>query len=97
MIRPVRDRRFLRIELQKESLATERGREPLLSNRALTQLNGNLGLSYERGTGVPRDYTAAARWFRKAAEQNLMPAQRDLGVLYFTGTGVPKDEVVAYK
>ncbi len=36
-----------------------------------------LGMMYESGKGVPQDYTQAAAWFRKAAEQgNALGAMR---------------------
>jgi hypothetical protein len=55
-----------------------------------------LGLSYEKGQGVPVDYVQAARWYRKAAEQGSGHAQFLLGGMYFEGKGVPKDLVQAY-
>jgi len=39
----------------------------------------------------------AAKWLRKAAEQNLALAQRTLVVCYEQGEGVAKDQVEAYK
>ena len=39
----------------------------------------------------------AVKWYRKAAEQNLGPAQRNLGRCYLRGDGVAKDLVEAYK
>jgi TPR repeat protein len=39
----------------------------------------------------------AARWYRKAAEQEFLPAQRLLGKLYISGEGVPKDFIEAGK
>ena len=38
----------------------------------------------------------AAKWVRKAAEQDYAPAQADLGVMYWNGQGVPQDAVLAY-
>jgi TPR repeat protein len=38
----------------------------------------------------------AVKWFRKAADQGLAPAQYNLGVCYANGEGVPKDVVMAY-
>ena len=38
-----------------------------------------LGLMYERGSGVPKDPAEAARWFKKAAAQGLDIAQKALG------------------
>lgn len=44
----------------------------------------------ERGRGVPQDYTAAAEWYRKAAEQGDAEAQCNLGWLLENGWGVDK-------
>jgi TPR repeat protein len=55
-----------------------------------------LGVMYEQGQGVARDYREAARWFRAAAEQGVASAQLKLARLYETGQGVPKDMEFAY-
>jgi hypothetical protein len=46
---------------------------------------------YHNGIGVPQDYTKAAEWYRKAAEQGSAFAQLSLGLMYYNGEGVPKD------
>jgi uncharacterized protein len=52
---------------------------------------------YTQGQGVPQDYTQAAAWDRKAAEQgNNAVAQFLLGLSYYLGLGVPQDDVEAY-
>ena len=56
-----------------------------------------LGVRYETAWGVPQDYAAAVRWYRKAAEQGDAHAQNSLGRMYEEGTGVPQDDVHAYK
>lgn len=43
-----------------------------------------LGGLYERGNGVPLDYTRAVKWYRKAAEQGHAPAQLFLGIFIRT-------------
>jgi hypothetical protein len=48
-------------------------------------------------TSVPQDYTEAAKWFRKAAEQRDPIAQRELGLMYEHGKGVKQDFVQALK
>ena len=48
------------------------------------------------GNGVPQDYMEAAKWLRKAADQELAQAQHDLGVMYADGHGVPQDYVEAH-
>ena len=39
----------------------------------------SLGTAYHKGEGVTKDDAEAAKWFRKAAEQNYAQAQRNLG------------------
>jgi hypothetical protein len=46
---------------------------------------------YDQGRGVPKDYSLAAQWYRKAAEQGNDSAQFNLGMDYETGQGVPQD------
>lgn len=64
--------------------------------------NGNAQSQYEWGEaffrgelGVARDEAEAAKWFRKAAEQNLAEAQYNLGVCYAKGQGLAKNAVEA--
>jgi len=47
-----------------------------------------MGLMYERGKGVAQDFTQAAYWYGKAAEQGFALAQISLGHLYDKGLGV---------
>ena len=51
---------------------------------------------YYNGQGVQQDYSEAAKWTRKAAEQGYTPAQAHLGVLYWNGQGVQQDVLLAY-
>jgi TPR repeat protein len=51
---------------------------------------------YVTGHGVQQDYSAAALWFRKAAEQGYAFAQSNLGALYRDGRGVTQDYVRAH-
>jgi TPR repeat protein len=57
----------------------------------------NLGLMYEMGNGMPRNLARAARWYRKAADQDYGEAEFNLGALYAAGQGVPQDYVQAVK
>ena len=52
---------------------------------------GDLGYMYQVGQGVPRDYGAALRWHRRAAEQGLAWGQASLGYMYREGLGVTRD------
>ncbi len=51
----------------------------------------NLGVMYERGWGVARDYGEAEKWFTLAIEQGEKRAHGNLGWMYFFGRGVPWD------
>ena len=48
-------------------------------------------IRYQHGFGVEQNYAKAIEWLRKAAEQNLAPAQDNLGVMYNNGEGVNQD------
>ncbi len=51
---------------------------------------------YDKGQGVPHDYTQAVNWYRKAAEQGYATARYNLGAMYDKGHGVPQDFVLAH-
>lgn len=55
----------------------------------------NVGEIYERGMGVPPDYTAAAQWYQKAADKGYSRALFNLGTMYEQGLGVPQDQLKA--
>jgi TPR repeat protein len=57
----------------------------------------NVGKAYWTAYGVRKDDIAAARWLRRAADQNHSGAQSILGFFYANGVGVPQDYVEAYK
>jgi TPR repeat protein len=51
-----------------------------------------VGESYAAGTGVARDYKAAAEWYRKAADKGDVAGELHLAVLYRDGgNGFPRD------
>ena len=56
----------------------------------------NLGVMYEDGKGVSRDYESAVKWYRLAAEQGDVRAQINLGLMYAKGAGVIQDSVYAH-
>lgn len=76
--------------------SAERAQQILEQNRPLAQ-NGdasaqyNMGVLYDRGYGVPRDYARARQWYEKAAAQHYPRAEHNLGVMYETGKGVARD------
>ena len=57
----------------------------------------HLGVMYQRGDGVFRDYNEAVKWYRKSAEQGHSDAQYNLGIMYERGHGVPQDYKEAVK
>jgi S1-C subfamily serine protease len=56
-----------------------------------------LGWFYDTGQGVGKDLVEAVKWFRKAAEQNIVEAQFNLALNYQNGQGVEKDSIEAVK
>ena len=57
----------------------------------------NLGLMYQNGQGVTRDYAEAAKWHRKAAEQGNAWGQTYLGLMYQNGQGVIQNDAETAK
>lgn len=57
----------------------------------------NLGVQYEKGFGVSKDYEFAAVWYAKAAGQGHAKAQNNLDALYEKGRGVIKNDTTAVK
>lgn len=55
-----------------------------------------LGYDYYLGRGITQDYTQAAIWWKKSAEQGYPEAMNNLGVLYNSGKGVPQSYPEAY-
>jgi TPR repeat protein len=56
----------------------------------------NLASMYDEGLGVKQNYSQAATWYQKAAEQNFAKAQFNLGSMYFNGEGVAQDNIQGY-
>jgi len=59
--------------------------------RDLPEARLQLGLLYQRGTGVRQDDNIALQWFRRAAEQGVPEAQYRTGLGYFRGKGTDRD------
>jgi uncharacterized protein len=57
----------------------------------------NLGEMYNRGLGVPRDYSEGSVWLRRAADQGFAPAQTALGQMFQQGQGMPVNHAEAAK
>ena len=56
-----------------------------------------LGMTYQQGRGVPRDFGEAMKWYKKAAAQYHAPAQNSIGWFYDNGLGVKRDDAEALK
>ncbi len=67
-----------------------------LAEQGEASAQGNLGVMYAKGQGVPQDYKEAVKWYRRAAEQGDATAQNNLGGMYFDGKGVSPDYVQAH-
>ena len=57
----------------------------------------NLGVCYEYGQGVARNYAEAVEWYKKAAVQGHVYAQFNLGECYDNGQGVTRNYAEAAK
>ena len=55
------------------------------------QAQFDVGLAYQDGKGVSKDYAKAVDWYRKAAAQGFAEAQNSLGAFYRNGLVVSKD------
>ncbi len=64
----------------------------MLASRGDREAEYDMGIMCEEGQAVPKDYPAAAGWFRKAAEQGHLKAERRLGLCYAEGRGVTRDD-----
>ena len=60
-------------------------------SRRCTGRSEFLGVIYAKGSGVPRDYAEAMKWYRKAADQGNALGEANLGALYYRGEGVRQD------
>ncbi len=57
----------------------------------------NLGVLYQKGSGVPQSYKEAVSWYEKAAKQKHARAMNNLGYMAQLGLGSPADPVAAHK
>ena len=68
-----------------------------LAERGNVAAQGNLGLIYDNGRGVPENKKTAVKWYTKAAEQGHPKSQFNLGYMYDNGLGVPENDKTAVK
>ena len=57
----------------------------------------NLANHYLSGRGVPQDTEEAIKWYRLAADRDVLPAMNNPGVIYASGRGVRRNEAEAIK
>ena len=57
----------------------------------------NLGVLYQKGEGVNRDFNLARHWIERSAKQGIAEAQLELALLYYWGRGVKKNPAEAIK
>ena len=69
----------------------------VIAEKGLADAQRNLGVLYENGQGVPKDYKTAVKWYRLAAKQGNAFAQNNLGSMYSKGQGVQRDDKTAVK
>lgn len=56
-----------------------------------------IGVMYNKGLGVAKNFDEALKWYRKAAERGYAPAQRNLAIMYDTGSGCAENDAEALK
>ena len=78
---------LLRIERTPGAGNTEDQGDAFLDN-ATAQYR--LGLQYAAGFGVTQDVSAAATWFRKAADQGHLESRYLLETVFLHGNGIPQ-------
>ena len=62
-----------------------------------TKAMNNLGVCYERGTGVKVSFELAFEWYMKAAELGDVYGCFNVGECYYQGKGVEQDAVKAFE
>jgi TPR repeat protein len=75
-----------------------KGIDPALLGKATAgdaESECRVGQMYAKGDRVGQDFTQAAAWYSKAADQGLAQAQYELGLLAQSGQGVPQSDAQA--
>ncbi|SDI74942.1 tetratricopeptide repeat protein [Propionivibrio dicarboxylicus] len=67
------------------------------TDRGNVLATNNLGICYQEGLGVDRDYTEALRLYRVANEHGSALAAGNIGVMYRDGLGVARDYAEAMR
>jgi uncharacterized protein len=61
------------------------------ADKGFAPAQNELGLRYQKGTGVVSSSLEASQWYQKASDKNYVPAHVNLGLLLVKGEGVPQD------
>ena len=69
----------------------------VLADRGNSPAQFTLGVMYENGQGVSRDFMESAKWYKSAADKGFAEAQYNLGGMYLKGKGVLQDNREAMK
>ena len=73
--------RWYRLAAGQKLIKAQEKLNLLLKKAAEPQINLSLGMMFESGQGVPQDFNEAIRWYRLAADQGLIKAQKKLNFL----------------
>ena len=74
--------------------------ELLIYDRALNgdpEAQFDLGVTYDRGDGVPRDATQALKWYQEATDHGLPKSQYTLGAKYGLGRDLPMNKIESFR
>lgn len=80
-----------RTAYEREDYASAIALNAPLAERGDADAQYRMGMMARFGWGMARDPELAARWLRKAADQNQPLAQAELGTMYRLGRGVVQD------
>ena len=92
---PPAEAAYVSFEQGRYLTALEKGRDA--ATKGVPAAHTLVGRILAEGLGIPQDFVAAARWYKRAAELGDVEGSFALGVLYTEGRGVPKDFVAAAK
>jgi uncharacterized protein len=66
------------------------------ADKGFAPAQNELGLRFQKGTGVAASGTEALKWFQRASDQNFVSAHVNLGLLLVKGDGVQQDLAKAF-
>jgi len=66
-----------------------------LAEKGDSQAELTLGMRYRDGSGIPRDYNEALKWYRRCADKGNAAGMDNVGFMYLKGWGVPVDFNIA--